>query len=215
MLALGASHCSLINPSENKYTVAAITHRGKAVRGLSAILSQEDCNVIDMDSALATCNALILQAHYMSDGVTDFAILMRGCGLVTGWCIRQKKRSRTFTIQAREEKSAMITSWLPSRLQPLHDEKTIRACITSLDRLHPFLQSPAHQAFHQALHQTYEAFRISQRHAITKIINLYAVWAAMDNTEFLTFISVENQPHLTRLDHSIYRHRRTHGTCLR
>jgi hypothetical protein len=51
----------------------AIAYRGKALKSLSATLAKgDDCTVLEMDGALATCYTLTFQAHHMSDGVVDF-----------------------------------------------------------------------------------------------------------------------------------------------
>jgi hypothetical protein len=62
----------------------AIEYRRKALKSLSAILTKGDnCTVLEMDGALATCYTLTFQAHHMSNGVIDFAVIVRGCGLLT------------------------------------------------------------------------------------------------------------------------------------
>ncbi|KAL4781742.1 hypothetical protein BJX76DRAFT_349916 [Aspergillus varians] len=193
MLSLGASHCSLITPRGHQYAPTAIAYRSKALRSLSTILAKGDeCTVLEMDGALATCYTLTFQAHHMSDGVVDFAVMVRGCGLVTNWYFQKSRESQIFHIQSREHMSQMINSWLPNEMQPLHKQETIEACIASLDKLQPLLQSPAHFTFYNTLRTAYESLLLSHRHAFGQLVVIYAEWAAMDNLEFLTFIAPGN-----------------------
>ncbi|KAF4218829.1 hypothetical protein CNMCM5878_004425 [Aspergillus fumigatiaffinis] len=80
LLSLGASYCSLASPQGYQYAPLVIAHRGKALKALGAILAKGDnCTITEVDSALATCIALTFQARHMSDGVIDFAVMVRGC----------------------------------------------------------------------------------------------------------------------------------------
>ncbi|GIC87512.1 uncharacterized protein Aud_003896 [Aspergillus udagawae] len=86
LLSLGASYCCLTTSQRYKYAPLAIAHRGKALKALGAILAKGDnCTMTEMDSALATCYALTFQARQMSDGVIDFAVMVRGCSIITNW----------------------------------------------------------------------------------------------------------------------------------
>ncbi|KAL5335706.1 hypothetical protein BJX70DRAFT_410320 [Aspergillus crustosus] len=197
MLSLGASHCSLITPNGNRYAPIAIAHRGKALKALSTILAKGDaCTISEMDGALATCYTLTFQAHHMSDGIVDFAVMVRGCGLVTNWYFDRQLQSRIFNLRPVEDMWEMITSWLPSSPQHLNNPGTITACIASLDRLQPLLQSAAHIAFFDALRNAYESLLHSYRHAFTCLALIYASWSTLTNTDFLTFIAPGN--HISR-----------------
>ncbi|KAL2833697.1 hypothetical protein BDW59DRAFT_179422 [Aspergillus cavernicola] len=197
MLSLGASHCSLITPRGYQYTAVAIAHRGKALKALGTILAKGDnCTVLEMDGALATCYTLTFQAHHMSDGVVDFAVMVRGCGLVTDWYFQQSRESKIFNLRSQETMVQLITSWLPWEPQSLNDQGTIATCIAALDRLQPLLQTPEHHAFYDGLRLGYESLLISCRHAFMRLTSIYASWARMDNVEFLTFIAPGN--HVSR-----------------
>jgi hypothetical protein len=112
MLSLGASHCSLTAPNGAQYGPVAIAHRGKALKALSAVLAKgDDSTVAEMDGALATCYTLTFQAHHMSDGVVDFAVMVRGCGLVTQWYLQQRRDSAIFPIQSNDNTIQMITTY--------------------------------------------------------------------------------------------------------
>ncbi|KAL2840907.1 C6 zinc finger domain protein [Aspergillus pseudodeflectus] len=197
MLSLGASHCSLTAPNGAQYGPVAIAHRGKALKALSAVLAKgDDSTVAEMDGALATCYTLTFQAHHMSDGVVDFAVMVRGCGLVTQWYLQQRRDSAIFPIQSNDNTIQMITSWLPWEPQHIQDEDKIISCIAALDSLQPFLQSPAHHAFYNALRLAYQAMVMSHRDAFTRLSMIYVTWGLMDNVEFLTFIAPGN--HVSR-----------------
>ncbi|KAL4923128.1 Zn(II)2Cys6 transcription factor [Aspergillus undulatus] len=199
MLSLGASHCSLIAPrgNQNQYASTAIAYRGRALKSLSAILAKgNECTVSEMDGALATCYTLTFQAHHMSDGIVDFAVMVRGCGLVTNWYCERQRRSQIFTIQSREHMSDMILGWLPGEMAPICEVATVNSCLEHLDKLQPHLSSPAHFAFYNSLRACYESLLLSHRHAFTALVSLYAVWGAMENVEFLTFIAPGN--HVSR-----------------
>ncbi|KAI9374201.1 hypothetical protein BJX61DRAFT_336408 [Aspergillus egyptiacus] len=197
ILSLGASHCSLIAPRGSQYIPVAIAHRGKALKALSAIVSRGNNTVTDMDAALATCYTLTFQAHHMSDGVVDFAVMVRGCGLVTDWYFQSNDRqSKFFNLKLPEATFDMITSWLPEEPQPLNNPLTVAACLASLQRLQPILQSPAHVAFYTALQLAYESLLISHRDAFRQLTMIYATWTNMNNIEFLSFIAPGN--HVSR-----------------
>ncbi|KAL4939328.1 hypothetical protein BDV06DRAFT_38353 [Aspergillus oleicola] len=197
MLSLGASHCSLITPRGNNYAPAAIAYRGKSIKALSTVLAKgDDCTVSEMDGALATCYTLTFQAHHMSDGVVDFAVMVRGCGLVTSWYFKKERKSRIFNIQSREQMQNMIMGWLSPKMEPMHDPGEINTCIDSLDKLQPLLQSSAHFGFYMMLRSSYESLLLSQRHAFAQLVALYDAWGSMDNVEFLTLIAPGN--HISR-----------------
>ncbi|KAL4919709.1 hypothetical protein BDW62DRAFT_199719 [Aspergillus aurantiobrunneus] len=198
ILSLGASHCALITPQGHQYSPVSIAYRGKALKSLSTVLAKGDnCSVLEMDSALATCYTLIFQAHHMSDGVVDFAVMVRGCGLVTNWYFQKRRESEIFNIQSHEQMLQMIASWLSPELQPVHDRETINRCIASLDRLQPLLQTPAHLASYNALRLTYGSLLVSYRHSFCQLVSIYAQWATMDNVEFLIFTAPGN--HVSRV----------------
>jgi hypothetical protein len=175
----------------------AIEYRGKALKSLSAILAKgDDCTVLEMDGALATCYTLTFQAHHMSDGVIDFAVIVRGCGLLTNWYFQKSRESHIFNIRSHEDMTQMIISCLPLEMQPVHNRELIDACLASLKKLQTLLQTRAHSTFFNTLRSMYESLLLSHRHAMLQLIVLYGEWAGMDNVEFLTFVAPEN--HVSR-----------------
>ncbi|KAL6232440.1 hypothetical protein BDW75DRAFT_232792 [Aspergillus navahoensis] len=199
ILSLGASHCALITPNNHgpQYHELAIAHRGKALQALSSTLAKgPSCTVFEMDGALATCYTLTFQAHHMADGVIDFAVMVRGCGLVTDWYFEQKRESMIFNLRSQEEMAEMITSWLPAEMKAVHEAETVRACMRSLERLHVYLESPAQVSFYMALRAAYEALLLSHRHAFIALVGIYASWKEMDNGQFMALGKPDN--HVSR-----------------
>ncbi|KAL4994404.1 hypothetical protein BDV10DRAFT_176977 [Aspergillus recurvatus] len=199
ILSLGASHCALIAPNNHglQYHKLAISHRGRALQALSGILSKgASCTVLEMDGALATCYTLTFQAHHMADGVTDFAVMVRGCGLVTDWYFEQRRESTIFDLKSQTEMAEMITGWLPVEMNPVHEPETVKACMRSLERLQVRLESPAHVSFYISLMTAYEALLLSHRHAFMALVAIYARWKEMDNGQFMAFVKPDN--HISR-----------------
>ncbi|KAL4738078.1 hypothetical protein BDV11DRAFT_190257 [Aspergillus similis] len=199
ILSLGASRCALIAPNNHgmQYHELAISHRGKALQALSTTLSKgPSCTVLEMDGALATCYTLTFQAHHMADGVIDFAVMVRGCGLVTDWYFEQSRESMIFQLTSQGEMLEMITSWLPGEMQAVTEAETVRACMQSLDGLRLHLDSPAHVSFYLALRAAYEALLHSQRHAFIALVGIYVSWKEMSNGEFMAFVKPNN--HISR-----------------
>ncbi|KAK1140085.1 hypothetical protein N8T08_010917 [Aspergillus melleus] len=187
ILSLGATHYALIAPSGSKYTPMAIAHRGKALQLLGTALSNGDsCSDTEMDGILATCYTLVFQAYYMSDGLVDFAVMVRGCATVTNQIRARYNKSRMFALQSQEEVSAMVGTWLPT--EPLAIQDTLLFCIEDLEELRPLLQSPAHHTFFQAIRKTYIAMQYSPQEAFFGLTEIYAVWYDMENLEFMAFI---------------------------
>ncbi|KAF7550152.1 hypothetical protein G7046_g8109 [Stylonectria norvegica] len=80
MLGLGASHLSLSLPV--KYKKAALKHRVIAIKALNEHLSKPQRSMPDGEAALGATIALTFQSLYMTDGMTDFFSMVRGCYLM-------------------------------------------------------------------------------------------------------------------------------------
>ncbi|PLB55873.1 putative C6 transcription factor [Aspergillus steynii IBT 23096] len=192
ILSLGATHYALITPNGSHYTPIAIVHRGRALQLLGRALSKGDsCSDVEMDGILATCYTLVFQAYYMTDGLVDFAVMVRGCATVTNQIRARYKKSQMFTLQSQEEVSTMVGSWLPTEA-PMSTQANLVASIQDLEKLRPLLQSPAHRTFFEAIHQTYLALQHSPQEAFFWLTKIYEVWYDMENLEFMTFIAPGN-----------------------
>ncbi|THC95413.1 hypothetical protein EYZ11_005100 [Aspergillus tanneri] len=191
ILSLGATHYALISPNGAQYTPMAVTHRGKALQLLNTAMSRgDDCSKADLDSILATCYALVFQAFYMSDGLVDFTVMVRGCAMVTDRIRERFQRSGIFALRSQEEVTAMVGNWLPTELS-LNQENLV-ASIQALDELVPFLQCNMHYKFYHAIRGAYAALQISPQHAFAALTEVYAVWYTMGNHDFMTFIAQGN-----------------------
>ncbi|KAF4222394.1 hypothetical protein CNMCM5878_005676 [Aspergillus fumigatiaffinis] len=194
ILALGATHYSLVSPNGSEYSSTAIIHRGKALKALSAAIGKgPECTTTDMDVILATCYALVFQAYHMHDGLVDFAVTVRGCGVITNCIIDKYKTSQLFHLQT-EEESAEVALALAD--EPVSSPLLIDSLLASIDRLQPLFQSTIHHRFFQALRETLAALAISSRTAFVKLTRIYAVWYEAENREFLMFIAPAN--HVSR-----------------
>ncbi|KAK7408993.1 hypothetical protein QQX98_008812 [Neonectria punicea] len=80
MLALGASHLSLVSPSG--YEKAALKHRVTAIKSLNEHLSKPNLTIPEADAAFGAMLNLTFQAAYMADGLVDFFTTIRGCFLI-------------------------------------------------------------------------------------------------------------------------------------
>lgn len=77
MLGLGASHLGLLN--HRGYIKQALNHRVLAIRSLNERIAKGTLSTADGDAAFAAMLALTFQSGYMSDGMTDFFSMVRGC----------------------------------------------------------------------------------------------------------------------------------------
>ncbi|KAL2857337.1 C6 zinc finger domain protein [Aspergillus pseudoustus] len=190
LLSLGASYCSLTQG--HQYTPLAIAHRGKALKALSSLLARSDSyTTLEMDSVLAASFALTFQARYMSDGVIDFAVMARGCSIITDRYFLERRKSVIFhCLQSQDQ--IMQTIDLPWEAECLVDPVAIAACIAALDKLKPLLRTTSHHTYYHNLRLGYISLLTSHRHAFNQITMIYVFWTRMDNSEFNELISRAN-----------------------
>lgn len=195
ILSLGATHYGLAAPNGSHYSLMAIAHRGKALEYLSTALKKVDsCTAISLDGILATCYALVFQAYYMRDGLVDFAVMVRGCTLVTN-CIQARFiDSRMFSIQSHEQVAQLVGPWLSTDAHP--DYGAIDLCIRDIDQLRPLLQSEGTMGFFKALREIYLALFHSIRDGFSRLTEVYIIWHSMENQQFVDFMASDN--HIAR-----------------
>ncbi|KAJ5150883.1 uncharacterized protein N7482_010135 [Penicillium canariense] len=195
ILSLGATHYALATPTGSHYTPMAISHRGKALRHLASALAHVDnCTDTVLDGILATCYTLVFQAYYMNDGLIDFAVMVRGCGMVTKHIQSRFQGSKMFLLQTPEQVSEMVAPWLPAEAHP--NQTVLGPCIEDIDQLHPLLHSRSTREFFSALRNIYVALQLSVRNAFLCLTEVYTVWHTMENHGFMEFISSTN--HVSR-----------------
>ncbi|KAF7157603.1 hypothetical protein CNMCM5623_001977 [Aspergillus felis] len=194
MLALGATHYSLVSSNGSEFSSTAIIHRGKALKALSAAIGKgPECTTTDMDIILATCYALVFQAYHMRDGLVDFAIMVRGCGVITNCIMDKYKTSQLFHLQTADE-AVEIALGLAN--EPVSSPLLVDSLLAAIDRLQPLLQSTIHHRFFRALRETLAALAVSNRTSFINLTRIYAVWYEAENREFLMFIAPAN--HVSR-----------------
>ncbi|GFG05630.1 sterol uptake control protein 2 [Aspergillus udagawae] len=194
ILALGATHYSLVSPNGSEYSSTAIIHRGKALKALSTAIGKgPECTTTDMDVILATCYALVFQAYHMQDGLVDFAVMVRGCGVITNCIMDKYKTSQLFHLSTAKE-AVDVAMGLAN--EPLSSPLLIDSLLAAIDRLQPLFQSTIHHRFYRALRETLAALAVSDRTAFVSLTRIYAVWYEAENREFLMFIAPAN--HVSR-----------------
>lgn len=191
ILSLGATHYDLTIPSNSRYNAMAISHRGKALKYLSLALADIDsCSAASLDGILATCYALVFQAYYMNDGAIDFAVMVRGCSLITTHIQRRFKGSKMFLLQNSEEVMQLIEPWLSKDMHPNQDD--VNLCIRDIEQLHPFIHDGSTLCFFESLLNTYLAFQHSIQDAFRCLGDVYKVWHSMENQNFMNLITSTN-----------------------
>jgi hypothetical protein len=191
ILSLGATHYDLTIPSNSRYKAMAISHRGKALKHLSLALEDIDnCSATSLDGVLATCYALVFQAYYMNDGVMDFAVMVRGCSLMTTQIQRRFNGSKMFLLQTSEQVMQMVEPWLPKTAHPNQDD--VNLCIRDIEQLRPFIQDESALSFFQSLINTYFALQHSVHAAFICLSGVYGIWNSMENQNFMNLISSTN-----------------------
>ncbi|KAF9888562.1 hypothetical protein FE257_008494 [Aspergillus nanangensis] len=191
LLSLGATDCSVAAPDGSQYTSMAIAHRGKAIQLLSTAIAKGDqCTNVELDCILATCYALVFQAHHMADGVVDFAVMVRGCGMVTSQIRTRFQSSGIFFLQDREEVTTMVTPWLPE--EPYPDSELLVRCLEDVDQIEPLLESSVQQGFLTAIRRTYRGLQRSIGQGFEGITEIYSVWYSADSRQFMKFIAGAN-----------------------
>lgn len=185
LLSLGASHLARLTGSD--YRKESLTHRGAAIAGLNAALSQQKQPAHspspphrygDSDAMLAACYALTFQASYMGDGLADFITMVRGCALTTGK-IQDEAWPTAFNLQPNWHYKVMAPRLanLP-RVNHLLLESGLAALdeVRSLLLADPAADRTVECDFHEALVDVLEALSESPQEGYLRFAGLYAVW---------------------------------------
>ncbi|KAE8330684.1 hypothetical protein BDV39DRAFT_190324 [Aspergillus sergii] len=191
ILCLGATHLSLVTPDGSRYTTLAVTHRGQALRTLGNELAKGDqCSKTELDLMLATVYALTFQANFMADGLFDFAIMVRGCSIITQRILNKYKKSDMFTLLTSDLIITNIVPQLP--LTPYADTEDLNRSIETLKTIEPLLLSDSHRSAYSALLNTYNELKRSERDGFVAFTAFYDDWGRMSNREFLEFLDPGN-----------------------
>lgn len=196
ILSLGATHLSLITPNGAEYARLAIAHRGKALRALGNVLAKADeCTDEELNTMLATCYALTFQASGMADGVVDFVVMVRGCGLFTRRILEKqhRKSNMIFLLRTTDAEASSVVSQLPPG--PYADTAILQTSIQTLENIRPLLLNDVHRRFFTAILNTYTALQRSSQEGFTAFVQIYSVWYSIGTQEFSTL--VDSQNHMT------------------
>lgn len=166
----------------------AAEHRGKALKCLSgALASPNHPNKTELDLILATTYALTFQASYMTDGLIDFAVMVRGCSTITRYILAQYQSSEMFKLLMPNDIYAHVLPLLSA--EPCHSPEMIDACIETLEAIQPLLQGdiPRHLTYNAIL-STYQAMKVSAQQAFLMFTFIYSSWDHMNDREFTEFL---------------------------
>ncbi|RAO73499.1 uncharacterized protein BHQ10_009511 [Talaromyces amestolkiae] len=167
----------------------AVEHRGKALKYLSsALASPSHPNRTELDLILATTYALTFQASYMIDGLIDFAVMVRGCSIVTRYILAQYQCSEMFKLLMPNDIYAYV--WPLLSAEPSHSPEMIDACIETLEAIQPLLQGdiPRHLTYNAIL-STYQAMKVSAQQAFLTFTFIYSSWDHINDHDFIKFLN--------------------------
>ncbi|OGM45657.1 hypothetical protein ABOM_005450 [Aspergillus bombycis] len=139
---------------------------------------------------LATVYALTFQAHYMADGLVDFAIMVRGCSIITRRILNKYKGSEMFKLLTDD---AIITNTLP-RIPPTPyaDAENLNTSVETIQSIEPLLSCESHRNAYRALFNTYDSLKRSARDGFVAFTEFYDDWGRMSNREFMEFLDPGN-----------------------
>ena len=187
ILGLGASHLNRMTPS-SAYEKDALTHRGHAINGLNTCMAKSSHVYGEADAMLATCYALTFQSSYMSDGLSDFVIFVRGCALATGK-IRDENVPTAFNL-APDRHHEFIRPRLPHlpRINPIH----IQEGLDALDEIQTYLSQEAEHRFWASMRDVFLSLQRSPAAGYLTFVDLYRVWFELDHDDFKVFLDATN-----------------------
>lgn len=187
ILALGASHLNRVVPLP-EYEKDALTHRGHAINGLNTCMAKSKHEYGEADAMLATCYALTFQAAYMTDGLSDFVVMVRGCALATSK-IRLENAPTAFNLEP-DRHHDIIRPKLQSL--PTLNADHISQGLTALDEVQVYLENEAEHKFYQSLRAIFLALQDSSAAGYITFCNLYKIWHELENDAFRVFLDPQN-----------------------
>ena len=144
MLALGASDLGLRCRDSSEMNSLAMTHRIRAVGLLNQAILAPPKEAHELDARFATLLILTFQSACMSEGLTDFLTMLRGCYL------QETHQNATNSYFASLEHDHLIAVMdrriLQAQLEAL-DSKCLDQVMLSLTALGPFCKPGMEQQF--------------------------------------------------------------------
>jgi hypothetical protein len=151
-------------------------------------MAKSDHEYGEADAMMATCYALTFQAAYMTDGLSDFVVMVRGCALATSK-IRQENAPTAFNLEPDRHHDI-----LRPRLQglPALNAEHVSQGIGALDEVQMYLENEAEHKFYQSMRAIFLALQESSAAGYITFCNLYNIWHELDNDAFRVFLDSQN-----------------------
>ncbi|KAI7970768.1 hypothetical protein EIK77_007948 [Talaromyces pinophilus] len=125
----------------------------------------------------------------MTDGLIDFAFMVRGCSIVTRYLVEQYQSSEMFKLLMPNDIYAHV--WPLLSAEPFHSPEMVDACIETLEGIQPLLlqqdDTPRYLTYNAIL-STYQAMKISAQQAFLAFTFIYSSWEHMTDREFIEFL---------------------------
>ncbi|KFY31808.1 hypothetical protein V493_00771 [Pseudogymnoascus sp. VKM F-4281 (FW-2241)] len=181
MLALAATHLSSITNVD--YSEAALTHRIRAIQGFNKALSKKPEKKPDGDALLATMYSLTFQSAFMSDSLTEFLIMVRGCVMLTG------------QLESQSSIAFFVIDWyshyryMEPRLEnlPFVDVSLAEGAEISLDALNFVLEDEVNSFYYHELTKVVSGIKISSKLGYWSLVGIYSVVGELSDANFAAF----------------------------
>jgi hypothetical protein len=155
-----------------------------------ALATGDQSGPTELDLMLATAYALTFQANYMADGLVDFAVMVRGCGIITRQILNKYNGSEMFKLLKPEAIYTDVVSRIP--LTPCADPETLDTPIKTLESIEPLLINTSHRSAYRTLLSTYQGMKRSSLEGFIAFTGFYNSWERMGNQEFMEFLEPTN-----------------------
>jgi hypothetical protein len=154
ILAMSGSHLDLMALDPKPY--AALSHRQKAIEGLENALTQWPPPPTEAHVMLATSYLLAFQSSYLSDGMLDHILSLRGCAMLSQLIITHQFHG---AFSAMPDLRDLYMNW-KSRRFPSLDPLLAREALQSMKDFAPHLAaSEEHKIERDILAQLVECIR--------------------------------------------------------
>jgi len=157
MLGLGASDLSLRCKESSELNSTAIAHRIQAVRLLNQAFLTPPKDGYELDARFATLVILTFQSACMSEGLTDFLTMLRGCILQRA---PEGAPNSCFAYLMPNHSLVMEQRLSEAQLESL-DIECLDQAMMSLAALKPYCKPGVEEQFHELLCQVIQHAYIS------------------------------------------------------
>lgn len=159
MLGLAGSHLDFHGANCSSQ---ALFHRVKAIRLLNQALGTPAASVAEADARFAAIFALAFQASCMSEGMTEFLLMIKGCYIVGEASLQPHHDSlfKAFTQDGYGESIRKVIGTAPLALTP-EQESIIQEFLKSLRALAPLCTSSLEVRFLAATERVVKVAKVS------------------------------------------------------